>query len=434
MASTESQPLLKAEDRSADEKRGQWAHGQVKQWAQWAQYVVPPASDGPVEINPSEIRRAASQDPYPQWIYGALVTPAEDGRVNSAGPGEGLPPASGAVQASLSPDVLSSVHGLQEDEIRDLIVDHVDHQCCWGKLPASKWNFKKIEDCNAFIGALESFIEEREVYSDVEPYTGQLYTTEEQGRVLGPWEVDMRDEFPLLFTVKKEVRSIVPFSQRLEVCKTCSGKKEIPCPSCHQSDESGALVRKKMPDCSVCRGRGLIAHQDGSDSECGECKGSGMQQCKQCGSSGLVKCNACSGYGSLLHGTVLIARWRTLINKIISASSHASTLPDEVLHEAGGIDLHNDQSHSCQPVQFLSSYGLTKLSADVFASREAIPPTARLIVERHQLRLIPVTHVVMSDGDRSFQFYIIGVGKEIYMKNYPAKCALCCCMQMCSVQ
>lgn len=125
---------------------------------------------------------------------------------------------------------------------------------------------------------------------------------------------------------------------------------------------------------------------------------------------------------------------RTLINKIISASSHAATLPDDVLHEASGIQLYCDQSHICEPVQFPASYGLTKLSADLFLTREAVPQTARLIVERHQLRVIPITRVVMSEGDRSFKFYIIGLDKEIYIKSYPSTCALCCCLQMCNVQ
>ncbi|CAM6104299.1 unnamed protein product [Calypogeia fissa] len=426
MTSTESEPLLKSGDRRELDQNEEWSQGKVKQWAQWAQYVVQPAGDGPVEVNPSEIRDAASQDPYPQWIYGALVTPANDGRAHP----DGGPPISQAVVASLSPDILSSVQGLHEDEIRELIVDHVDHQCCWGRWPASKWNIKKVEDCNAFIGALESFIEEREVQSHVEPYSGQPYTTEEQGRPLGPWEVDMRDDFPLLFILKKEARNIIPFSQSVDVCKTCSGKKEVSCPAC----KSGPVGSLQVAGCSVCRGRGLIAHLDGSDTECGRCKGTGMQDCKQCSSRGSMKCNTCAGNGSLLFSQIVIVRWRTLINKIISASSHAATVPDDVLHEASGIQLYCDQSHTCQPVQFPASYGLTKLSSDLFLTREAVPPTARLIVERHQLRLLPVARVVMSEGDRSFKFYVIGLDKEIYIKNYPATCTLCCCLQMCSVQ
>lgn len=440
------EPLQRTSSQGGEPLQRTWSQGQVKQWAEWAQFVVEAAGDGPVEVDPSEIREAATQDPYPQWIYGALVTPANSGQLDppliygevitpeNSGQLDSLLPIPHAVEGSIPPNVMSSVQGLHEDEIRELIVEYVDHQCCWGKRPASKWSFKKIEDCNAFIGALESFIEERDSYADVEPYTGQQHTTAEQGRQLGRWEVDMRDEFPLLFTVKKEVKSAIPFSQRVEVCKTCSGKKEVPCAECHSIDESGAVGPRKTAPCTVCHGRGLIAHQDGSDTNCEECQGTGMQECKRCGLRGLVKCPTCDGCGSLLHSQILVARWRTLINKKISASSHAATLPDDVLHEAGGIDLHTDQSHTCQPVQFVDSYGLTKLSADVFATREEIPPTSRLIVERHQLRLIPVTHVVMSDGDRSFQFYIVGLGKQIYMKNYPVKCGLCCCMEMCHVQ
>lgn len=56
--------------------------GQLSEWAE-GQYgsagTVLPPSVPPIEAaslaTVNEIREAASQDPYPQWIYGALVSP-----------------------------------------------------------------------------------------------------------------------------------------------------------------------------------------------------------------------------------------------------------------------------------------------------------------------------------------------------------------------
>lgn len=52
----------------------------MSEWAE-GQYGAAPSAPSvpPIEAaslaTVNEIRQAASQDPYPQWIYGALVTP-----------------------------------------------------------------------------------------------------------------------------------------------------------------------------------------------------------------------------------------------------------------------------------------------------------------------------------------------------------------------
>ncbi|BBN03155.1 hypothetical protein MPTK1_2g21200 [Marchantia polymorpha subsp. ruderalis] len=55
--------------------REEWSQKKSQQWATWAQFVVPPASDGPIVASGQEIRQAAVQDPYHAYLYAALVTP-----------------------------------------------------------------------------------------------------------------------------------------------------------------------------------------------------------------------------------------------------------------------------------------------------------------------------------------------------------------------
>jgi len=54
---------------------------------------------------------------------------------------------------------------LDEVEIRQLI-DHVGHHCCWASQPARRWKISAIEDCNVYVGTLETFIEEREIVKE----------------------------------------------------------------------------------------------------------------------------------------------------------------------------------------------------------------------------------------------------------------------------
>eukprot|EP00250_Pteridium_aquilinum_P006262 c16218_g1_i1 orf=75-1403(+) len=404
--------------------------GQLSEWAQYEYVNTSQRKPGAVEagtaVSGDEIRAAASVDPYPVWIYGALITP-EEPDLSGSGRVEPFRAPSDPV-LRLQDEGQRSVQVLEEEEIRELLMDHVGRHCCWGRSPARTWKILKIEDCNSYIGTLEMFIEERDVVDDVEPYAGGVVDGKDNGRVPGTWEVDMKEEFPLLFVSRKEVRTKLPHSEIVEKCQGCSGRGELPCPQCNPNVEPGKYVAGKMTTCSQCRGRGLIAHFDGSDTICKNCKGEGKLPCAGCSSRGLIKCGTCGGQGALLHRKILVVRWRTILHKRVSATKNAASVPDDVFHKAKGAQLYTSQSYQCERAYFPKSPGLTNFSESIIAERVAIPPTARVISERHQISLVPVTRVVMGKGNRSFMFYIIGLTREIYLKDYPAsKCSGLCC-------
>lgn len=107
---------------------------------------------------------------------------------------------------------------LDEVEIRELLVDHVGHHFCWGSRPARTWKIHTVEDCNVYVGTLETFTEERDTSVEWEPYLGGKIDGKEKGLELGIWELDLRSEFPVLFVPYKE--SKIPHS---EVIDKCSG-------------------------------------------------------------------------------------------------------------------------------------------------------------------------------------------------------------------
>ena len=55
---------------------------------------------------------------------------------------------------------------MDEVEIRELLIDHVGHRCCWGSRPARTWKIQAVEDCNVYVETLDTFIEEREIISE----------------------------------------------------------------------------------------------------------------------------------------------------------------------------------------------------------------------------------------------------------------------------
>lgn len=78
-----------------------------------------------------------------------------------------------------------------------------------------------MEDCNVYVGTLETFIEEREIIKEREPYHGGKIDGKDKGPGLGIWELDLRSEFPVLFVPHKESCAKIPHSEAIE---KCSGK------------------------------------------------------------------------------------------------------------------------------------------------------------------------------------------------------------------
>ncbi|KAE9447716.1 hypothetical protein C3L33_20385, partial [Rhododendron williamsianum] len=290
--------------------------------------------------------------------------------------------------------------------------------------PARTWKIQAVEDCNVYVGTLETFIEERETVTEIEPFLGGNVDGEDKGPELAIWELDLRSEFPVLFTPHKESRSKIPHSEAIEKCSDQE-------PGFYKENQPGFYKENQMLQCPACYGRGLRAHKDGSDSICVKCDGKGKIPCATCGSRGLIKCQTCKGSGSLLKRNIAIVRWKTVATRKVSATSGAASVPDDVFHRAKGVQLCNTQAYQCTPAFFADSFFLNKFSSEVLAERAPVPPTARVICERHTISVVPVTRVTMVDRKRPFSFYIIGFSREVYLKEYyPARFCwgLCPCL------
>lgn len=97
-------------------------------------------------------------------------------------------------------------------------MDHVGHHCCWGSRPARTWKIQAVEDCNVYVGTLDTFIEERETIIEREPYLGGTIDGTAKGHELGLWELDLRLEFPVLFIPYQEKRMKIPHSETIGKC------------------------------------------------------------------------------------------------------------------------------------------------------------------------------------------------------------------------
>ncbi|KNA06605.1 hypothetical protein SOVF_179440 [Spinacia oleracea] len=427
---TIQQPLLLEREKS------EAGDGENRKWSSY-EYMgstgaaIPTASIAGAELSVEEIRRAASfsDSHYPPSLHAPLIASPDSYSYSSE---QAIEQPSGYGR-DFGRDVnVFQRQVLDEVEIRELLIDHVGHRCCWGSRPARSWKIQMVEDCNVYVGTLDTFVEEREVVNERIPYRGENIKGKNSGPELGVWELDLRSQFPVLFTPEKETKIKVPHSEAIEKCPGCDGRGDTPCPTCNANQEPGYYKENQMTPCPSCHGRGLIAHRDGSDTICLQCNGKGNIPCATCSSRGLIKCNICQGGGSLLARNIATIKWKTLSTRKVSATKGAASVPDDVFHRAKGEQLCNMQAYQCSPAFFADSYFLNKFSSEVIADRAPVPPTARVICERHTISVVPVTRITMSHSSRTFSFYIIGFSREVYLKDsYPAQFCwgLCPCLE-----
>uniref|UniRef100_N1QQA8 Uncharacterized protein n=1 Tax=Aegilops tauschii TaxID=37682 RepID=N1QQA8_AEGTA len=312
---------------------------------------------------------------------------------------------------------------LDEVEVRQMLIEHVGHRCCWGSRPARTWKITSIKDCcDVYVGTLETFIEQRDTIFEREPYHGGEVDGRDKGPVLGVWELDLRSEFPPLFVPEKEVRFKIPHSEFTEKCSDCEGRGKVPCPTCNPGRQYGFYMANQMTQCSMLDvqwSRSVALHRMWIPWP------SNMPDIKPVGQ-----------YVPENHEIYRVALYNcfpqeTLTARKVSATAETATVPDEVFHRAQGVQLCNIQAYQCTPAFFADSYPLNQLSSEVVASRLPVPPSAIVISERHIISVVPVTRVTMSHRKRSFIFYVVGYGRDVFVRNYPSRFCwgLCRCFE-----
>ncbi|KAM1597719.1 hypothetical protein PS2_032593 [Malus domestica] len=151
------EPLL------SSERNGELGEKGSEKWSSYqyvgrAGSVIPTAALAGTEVSVEEIRSAATySDHYPPSLHAALVSqqepdPSEQAVTYKGGYGGGY----GGTTSELHRQIPDEV------EIRELLIDHVGHRCCWGSHPARTLKIEKVQDCNVYVGTLDTFIEERE--------------------------------------------------------------------------------------------------------------------------------------------------------------------------------------------------------------------------------------------------------------------------------
>ena len=310
-------------------------------------------------------------------------------------------------------------------EAREALVDFVAENSCWGSKPALQMEIDLIVTTPVYRYELDSFIEKRQTFLESKPYEG--------GQVDGPrseppvqaWEIGAT---PNEMFKNQEQNFVVPRTSSVTTCSECRGNKGFICTGCR-----GKGSRR----CWNCNGYGLqqwIGRRRVHTDICNVCElstfGIGRLPCQECNGTGSLRCGPCSGYGQILSYTKLNVEWKTKSSeKMVGINS---SLPEDMIRQAPGQVVVKEEGPRLTPLNTFSDSAVRNVSTQLITDHVTLiglHPDEKLIAQRQQVRLIPVTEVHYTWKDKKGKFYICGTGRDrkVHAPDYPRKrCGGCC--------
>ncbi|XP_065830372.1 protein SSUH2 homolog [Oscarella lobularis] len=325
------------------------------------------------------------------------------------------PPPYSAVEAPKpAPEANVNIPKVTEDQARQALLDHVAQHCCYGKKPARDLVFNSIAPSSAFHYTLETFAEGRGTSWAMEPYTGQPIDGPMNGPPPRPWDIQAQP----LGLFQDEVRYIeVPHTASVKPCHNCFATGCIRCYHCF----GRGRVR-----CSSCGGTGHNwVHRDGHrhHERCTWCFGSGRKRCSTCHGHGQVGCPVCHRATQLKCYIKLTITWK---NHKADHVVERTSLPPELITQAQGQMAFKDDQFRVAPIMNFPDQAVNEASQQLVANHGSAFAHERILRQRHQVRIVPVSDVAYAWNGQTGRFWVYGYEHAVHAPDYPQKCCWGC--------
>ena len=254
-----------------------------------------------------------------------------------------------------------------------------------------------------------------------------------------PWEIE---EAPTQ-AFKDEVRLVaVPNTTSIKCCHRCRGSGGVTCRDCNG---------KGWSRCLNCHGDGWLASDHGGGGgggggaggsggghggggggghgreRCFYCQhskhGHGQQDCSKCQTKGKVNCATCEGHGQIRCYIQLSITWKVHTAEHIVEKLN---LPTELIRDVSGQVAYEEEAPSILPLTVVSDAAIKDASSSLVNKHVNTFSDQRIVRQRHQVRVVPVTHVLYEWNNKTFSFYVYGYENKVFLRKYPQQCCWGC--------
>ncbi|XP_055881866.1 protein SSUH2 homolog isoform X2 [Biomphalaria glabrata] len=334
------------------------------------------------------------------------------GYTNIGFQGAFLPPPAYSEVAPAEPqnrEAIRSVVTLTEEQAREAIIQFAAEHCCYGKGPAVEMKLNSLESSSAFHYTLETFGEGRSTKWKSQPYRGEgIIVT---GPPPGAWDIQAQ---PGAMFQPSKLKVEVPNTASVKPCHVCHARGYKFCYSCMGSGRR---------ECGMCNGTGRRSwYENGENIErpCGSCN-FGWCTCFVCNGSGRIECYKCKGRASLRWYIELKITWK---NHLEDHIVERTALPDELIRTVSGEVAFEETYPRVWPINHFPESEINAASNTLVSKHKSAFPTERILMQRHRVRIVPVTQVAYSYKDMNSCFFVYGFEHRVHAPDYPAKC--CC--------
>ncbi|CAG0919517.1 unnamed protein product [Notodromas monacha] len=308
---------------------------------------------------------------------------------------------------------IPNAHEITEDVARAALLSHVQKKCCYGASAAKRMNIVKISPSSAFHYELQTFTEKRETSWAFTPYGGGNIDSSEFGDPPTPWDITVEPE--LLFHNEVKVME-VPHTATVKHCHRCHGAGSLLCHQCHG---------KGWTPCLTCHGDGWRTDSHGRRDLCFYCHssthGHGKQDCLKCNARGCVACPTCDGYGQIRCFIRLTITWSTVTAEHIV---ERCSLPTDLIKQVSGQVAFEEEGPRVLPIVTFPDATINLASIQLTKEHLAAFTDQRIVAQRQQIRIIPVTQVSYEWKSYSGIFVMLGFENRVHCPDYPQSC--CC--------
>eukprot|EP00475_Leptophrys_vorax_P019849 TRINITY_DN2717_c0_g1_i4.p1 TRINITY_DN2717_c0_g1~~TRINITY_DN2717_c0_g1_i4.p1 ORF type:complete len:406 (+),score=62.77 TRINITY_DN2717_c0_g1_i4:135-1352(+) len=376
---------------------------------------------------------------------------------------------------SASETDLPHAEPLDDAAAKQLLLNEVDKNCCWGSWAAKASEINEITSHSPSRACVWTFVEGRKVVERSAPYAGGPVDLR-SNPLVDPWSIVVAR--PVAFH-PSVMEVILPQSDVVVMCGRCAGAGRVTCHTCNGSREERCWDCRdvhghktchrcqgfKHVNCGQCQGR--VRHDPNARGprqkiQCHNCHGRGRMgcevcrengwlqcrtcvshpgwtPCRTCHSSGIVNCSKCAGFGRLKDFLVVVITWRNFENRQIIESTNS----DEQVH--ADCPVSKDQlAHASGVLQFLAEGGKVDVRMDptftaapdnikgtleailTTQTETAIAENQMILKQRCIVEGVPLQRVSWLYKDEPYVFWVYGTENTTVVLTYPYTCCWCC--------
>ena len=101
-------------------------------------------------------------------------------------------------------------------------------------------------------------------------------------------------------------------------------------------------------------------------------------------------------------------------------------LPTELIRDVSGQVAFEEESQKIESLRNISDEAIKTASSMLVNKHENTFADQRIVRQRHQVRIVPVTHIFYEWKNRPYSFYIYGYENKVYLQKYPQECCWGC--------